>query len=277
MLRDLIRAIRKSDLVVEVLDSREPDLTRSKYIERKAREMGKKLMIVINKGDLVPIEVLKGWKRYFEEVEGIPTVYIAATLHKGTKELRDRMKEVLRGGGVVSFMGYPKTGKSSIINALKGRHSASTSAHPFAHGYTRAVQLFRIDSKLLAWDTPGVIPPDGNELERVIRGSNVDELEDPVRVAVKLIQRVEGFNPNAFREAYGVEYSDPYDLLSKIALKRGWIYKSDREPNIDEAAKALIRDYHDGKIKYYVPPPELSSRKSAKSLSEDGREKPQAG
>ncbi len=257
MLSDVKWAIRHSDLVVEVVDSREPDLTRSKYFENLVRKLNKKLMIVINKGDLVPLEVLKSWKRYLEDKEGIPTVYIAATKHLGTKELRDRMKELLRGSGVVAFIGYPKTGKSSIINALKGRHSASTSSHPFAHGYTRGVSFFRIDNKLMAWDTPGVIPPDGNELERAIRGANPDLMEDPVKVAVKLAERVTKYNPNAIREAYGIEYKDFLDFLEKLAIKRGWFYKSDREPNIDEAAKAFIRDYHDGKIIYYVPPPLL--------------------
>ncbi len=55
-----------------MLDSREPDLTRSRYVEEKVVKMGKKLLIAINKGDLVPLEVLKGWKKYFEGFEGTP-------------------------------------------------------------------------------------------------------------------------------------------------------------------------------------------------------------
>ena len=85
----------------------------------------------------------------------------------------------------------------------------------------------------------------------------MDELEDPVKVAIELIKRVEAFNPSAFKEAYGLDYSNPYELLEKLALKRGWVYKSDKEPNVDEAAKALIRDYHGGKIRYSVPPPKV--------------------
>jgi len=57
MLGDVFRAIARADLVVEVLDSREPDLTRSRYVEEKVVKMGKKLLIAINKGDLVPLEV----------------------------------------------------------------------------------------------------------------------------------------------------------------------------------------------------------------------------
>jgi len=96
MLGDVFRAIARADLVVEVLDSREPDLTRSRYVEEKVVKMGKKLLIAINKGDLVPLDVLKGWKNYFESFEGIPAVYLAANQHAGTKVLRDRMKEYQR-------------------------------------------------------------------------------------------------------------------------------------------------------------------------------------
>ncbi|BFH74474.1 50S ribosome-binding GTPase [Sulfurisphaera javensis] len=254
MIREVLRFIIKSNLVIEVIDAREPDLTRSKMIEKFALNRNKKVLIVLNKADLVPRDILEGWKKIFER-EGFPTVYISATMHLGTKILRDKIKEVLRGNeGTVIFVGYPKTGKSSIINALKGSHSASTSKIPMAHGYTKAIQKFKIDSKIYAWDSPGIIPPDGNELEKVIRGVNVDKLEDSVKAAIMLFERIRKYNPNAISETYGIEFNTPYEFFEKLALRRGWIYKSTKEPNIDEAAKAFIRDYHKGKIIYYVPP-----------------------
>ncbi|MFP3259318.1 MAG: GTPase [Sulfolobus sp.] len=256
MISKVLAYIKKSDLVVEVLDSREPDLTRSRVIENYAKKLGKKILIAINKGDLVPLEVLIKWKNYIERKDKIPTVYLAATSHLGTKVLRDKLKELLRGEGTVIFVGYPKTGKSSIINALKGRGSATTSKHPMAYGHTKTIQLFRIESKIYAWDSPGIIPPDGNDLERVIRGINVDKLEDPVRAAKLLFDRIESFNINSIKNAYKFDFKDYYNFLEKLALKRGWIYKKTHEPNIDEAAKAFIRDYHEGKIIYYTLPPQ---------------------
>lgn len=29
-----------------------------------------------------------------------------------------------------------------------------------------------------------------------------------------------------------------------------------KEPIVDEAAKAIIRDYHEGKLNFYITPPE---------------------
>lgn len=256
LLRVTLSLITKSDAVVEVVDAREPDLTRSKFIEKYALTRNKGLLIAINKSDLIPREVAEGWKRYFEVKEGINAVYLSSTEHLGTKILRDAIKSMVRKEGTVVLVGYPKTGKSSIINALKGRHSASTSSIPMSPGYTKAPNKFKIGEGLYIWDTSGIIPPDGSELERIIRGVNVDLLEDPVRASLMLIERVEKYNKDAFREVYKIDYSNPHELLEKLAIKRGWFYKSTKEPLIDEAAKAIIRDYHTGKIKYYVPPPQ---------------------
>jgi len=253
LIRKVLQFIDRSDLVIEVVDSREPDLTRSRFIENFSIKKGKKLLIVLNKGDLIPVDVLESWKRFIEEKEGIRCVYISAVRRLGTLVLRRTIKELINKGTVI-FIGYPKTGKSSIINALKGRHSASTSPHPMSAGYTRSIQLFKINSKIYAWDTPGIIPPDGNQFERAIRGMNPDKIEDVVKVAVQLINRAESYNPGIFKKVYNVEYKDPIELLEKIAVKRGWYYKSDKEPNIEEAAKSVIRDYHEGKITYYYYP-----------------------
>ncbi|MEM0063742.1 GTPase [Metallosphaera sp.] len=254
MLYILKSVISKSDLILEVLDSREPDLTRSDYVERKVLSSKKSLLIVINKADLIPLEVLRAWKEHFLS-QGLNSVFVSSRLHQGTKVLRDSIKELLRGNeGIVGVVGYPKTGKSSVINALKGRHAATTSSIPLSKGFTKSIQLIKIDSKIYAIDTPGVIPPSGDPLEKALRGSKPEDLEDPVRVALKLIERIESFCPGTLAKTYKIRFVTPLDLLSNIALRRGWIYKKDREPNLDQAAVQLIRDYHEGKIMYYTMP-----------------------
>ncbi|AWR99780.1 GTPase RsgA [Metallosphaera hakonensis JCM 8857 = DSM 7519] len=253
--------ISKSDLVLEVLDSREPMLTRSRKIENMVK-FRKDLLLVLNKADLVPMEVLKMWKRYFEN-QGLKTVFVSSREHQGTKILRDSIKELLRKNeGVVGVIGYPKTGKSSVINVLKGHHAASTSSIPMTTGFTKSLQLIKIDSRIYAIDSPGVIPPDGDSFEKALRGSRPEDLEDPVKVAIMLIERIMKFDPDTLSLTYKVQFSTPMDLLEKIALKRGWVYKSDREPNVDQASVQLIRDYHEGKIAYYNIPPGFENDKT---------------
>ncbi|OYT47822.1 MAG: GTP-binding protein, partial [Desulfurococcales archaeon ex4484_42] len=79
---------------------------------------------------------------------------------------------------------------------------------------------------------------------------------NPVEIAVRLINKIVKHNPKAFLQAYSIDSTDPNEILRVIAIKRGWLYKKDREPILQEAAKALIRDYLDGKIPFYVKPPQ---------------------
>ncbi|MHC1601031.1 MAG: GTPase [Candidatus Nezhaarchaeales archaeon] len=251
----LKRIVDKADVVLEVVDARNPMATRSPKLEQMVKRKGKQLLIVLNKGDLVPIEVLKEWAQYFRS-QGIPTVYMAASKHMGTRELRKTITSLVNKRPIiVAVIGYPKTGKSTIINALKGRSSASTSPIPGSPGYTKRFSMYRISGSLRLIDTPGTIPIEGDELEKAIRGCPPEKLEDPVKLAVMLIERALQTNPKVIEKTYGITDKDPYIILQKIALKRGWIYRTTKEPIIDEAAKTVIRDYHDGKLNFYITPP----------------------
>jgi len=248
------RIVAQADIVLEVLDARDPLSTMSRKLEKIVSNLGRELILVINKADLVPRSIAEEWTRLLRS-RGYHAVYMAASKHMGTRVLRRKIKELAPAfPTVVTVTGYPKTGKSSIINALKGKHSASTSPIPGSPGYTRRTQLYRIDSKILMIDTPGVIPVDGSDLERIIRGSNPDELDDPVNPAIKLIERILKHNPLAFLRAYGIKEREPMKILEEIAIKRGWFYKKTHEPLIEEAARTVIRDYHQGKIPFYVKP-----------------------
>ncbi|MET1160457.1 MAG: GTPase [Thermoprotei archaeon] len=248
------RIVSQADIILEVLDARDPLSTMSRKLEKIVNELGRDLILVLNKADLVPRSIVEEWVRLFRD-RGYHAVYMAASKHMGTRVLRKKIKEVAASlPVVVAVVGFPKTGKSSIINALKGKHSASTSPIPGSPGYTKHAQLYRIDSNILMIDTPGVIPVEGSMLERIIRGMNPDQLEDPVNPAIELIKKIMRHNPTAFIQAYGISEEDPLKILEHIAIKRGWFYKKTHEPLIEEAARTVIRDFHRGKIPYYVPP-----------------------
>ncbi len=253
----LREVIVRADVVLEVLDIRDPISTHSKRLESMVKKMGKDLVLVLNKCDLVPLWVSKGWTQYFRSI-GYKTVFVSATKRYGTRKLRRAINELISiRPAVLAVVGYPKVGKSSIINALKGKHSASTSPYPGTPGYTKVSQLYRIGQDLYMIDTPGIIPPEGEGIEAVIRGKPVESFSDPVPIAIELMKRIMEYVPKAFEIAYGIKEKDPVKILEQIALKRGWIYKKTKEPNIDEAARAVIRDYHAGKVPFYIPPPAL--------------------
>lgn len=257
------RVAKLADVILEVVDARDPIGTRSRRLERIVERAGKKLVIVINKADLVPREILEKWKKIFED-EGYPTVYISARDRLGTSILRKTILKVADKKGKtvkVAIVGFPKVGKSTIINVLKGKHSASTSPIPGSPGYTKHTQWYRIDKKIVMLDTPGILPVKGDDIEAAIRGKPPDELRDPVKPAVELLRRALEHDPTIIKRTYGIEEKDPYKILEKICEKRHWYYKKDREPLIEEAAKTIIRDWHRAKLVFYIKPEEYLSLK----------------
>ncbi|NPA84376.1 MAG: GTPase RsgA [Crenarchaeota archaeon] len=252
----LASLLRRADVVVEAVDARVPISTRSRRLERLAETLGKPVIIALNKSDLVPREVAEEWVRMFRG-EGYEAVYLAAKEHKGTRVLRKKINRATDTRPiVVAVVGYPKTGKSTVVNALRGRAGASTSPVPGSPGYTKRPGIYRGPGQIYFLDTPGVIPPDGNRLEKALRGAPPEKLKDPERVASELYNFIKKYNERAFEEAYGFDPGEPYEFLQELARRRGWFYKSDGEPLIEEAARRIIIDYHKGKIPFYIPPTE---------------------
>ncbi|MCG2864343.1 MAG: GTPase [Vulcanisaeta sp.] len=244
--------LEMSDLVLEVIDARDPVETRNRRLEDLVNRLGKSLMMVINKADLVPMEVLKEWRRFLER--DYPTVFISARDRLGTRKLIVNIKRYAPRLPVrVSVVGYPNVGKSTIINYLKGRHVAETSPVP---GWTIGEQIVRAKQWLIVIDTPGVVPVEEvkDEALLVIKGAiDPSKLDDPVVPAIKLIMRIKSFNPKAFMERYGVDSEDPMELLELVGRRRGLLMRGGKV-NIREAAIAVIRDWILGKLTYYYRP-----------------------
>ncbi len=251
--KELRRFIGRSNLVLEVLDSRDPWTTRSRKLEEMASSMGRKVMIVINKSDLVPRHVLDEWVGVFEG-EGLRAVYVSARERMGTMRLRRLVKrEAPELPAIVLVAGFPKVGKSSIINVLKGRSSAPTSPIPGSPGYTRAFQLFRIERNLYLVDSPGMIPIEGGPLEMALRGYPPELLSNALEVAASLIERILRVDESAFMRAYGIGGRDPITIMEELARRRGFL----REVGVEEAARQILRDYHNHKLNFYVRPSDL--------------------
>lgn len=251
---DVARMIRWSDLVVEVLDARDPLATRNTWIEDVAHSLDKQLILAINKADLVPLEVLKLWKKYFKGM-GLEAVFLSAKERLGTRKLIVAIRERAPKLPVrVAVVGYPNVGKSTIINYLKERSAASTSPVP---GWTKVSQIYRAKEWLIVADTPGVLTRDTNDYAlMVVRGFiNPDGVDDPVKPALEFMKRAMSIMPNIFKDAYGISEQDPLRILEELAKVRGRLMKGGL-PNIQEAARIIIRDWNSGKLTYYYKPPE---------------------
>ena len=60
-LREVRKVIDQSDVLIVVLDARDPEGTRCLETEQMAKDASKKLIYVLNKTDLIPVENLQAW------------------------------------------------------------------------------------------------------------------------------------------------------------------------------------------------------------------------
>uniref|UniRef100_A0A7S3R0I0 G domain-containing protein n=1 Tax=Dunaliella tertiolecta TaxID=3047 RepID=A0A7S3R0I0_DUNTE len=67
--RQLWRVLERSDIVVQVVDARDPLLYRSTDLEGYARDLhaSKTSLVLLNKADLLPVEVREAWADYFDK------------------------------------------------------------------------------------------------------------------------------------------------------------------------------------------------------------------
>ncbi|KAI0525551.1 hypothetical protein F5B22DRAFT_347986 [Xylaria bambusicola] len=88
--RQLWRVIERSDLVVQIVDARNPLMFRSEDLEHYVQDVdpSKKNLLLVNKADMMTTTQRKAWSRYFKE-KRIAYRFFSASLAKQLNEARD--------------------------------------------------------------------------------------------------------------------------------------------------------------------------------------------
>ena len=228
--------IKESDIILEVIDARFPELTRNPEIEDKIKN--KILILVINKCDLVDKKDIEQYARKHK------AIFVSANKRLGTTLLK---KEIFRYAkkdkNIIGILGYPNTGKSSLINALAGRRAAKTSPKS---GYTKGKQLIKMTPSIYLLDTPGVLPyKEKNELKHALTSSkDFTQVKDPDLVALELIE----LKKEQIKKYYKVEGDDPEEILESIGKKLNKLKKAGKI-DIKATAYAILKAWQFGKIK----------------------------
>ena len=63
----LRKVIEESDVIIEVLDARDPEGCRNKELEGQIVSQGKKLILILNKIDLVPPQNARTWQKFLKK------------------------------------------------------------------------------------------------------------------------------------------------------------------------------------------------------------------
>ena len=152
----------------------------------------------------------------------------------------------------VGFIGYPNTGKSSIINTLRKKKVCTVAPIP---GETKVWQYITLMKRIYLIDCPGVVPPSNNDSEQdiLLRGVvRVENVEHPEQYIAAVLNKTK---PQHIERTYDVRgYSNPTEFLELLARKGGRLLRGG-EADVDGVAKMVLNDFLRGKIPWYTPPP----------------------
>jgi ribosome biogenesis GTPase A len=243
--------VRISDIVIEVLDARHIDETRHSEFEALVGEMGKKLMFVVNKVDLV--KDVAALRHELAEKGVEPYVLVSCATGQGRAELRERLKieaqRSKRKGNVhVGVIGLPNTGESTLINFIVGRHAARSSQQA---GFTKGIQKLHFAGNIYVLDSPGVLQGNrGFAQDKLVREGTIgtrtyDSVREPVMVVVELMRA----NKGVFEKYYGVEADGDPEVLLEVLGRKWRFLKKGGVIDLERAARNVLKDWQLGKIK----------------------------
>jgi len=283
-IKEFKKVVEAADVIIQVLDARDPMRSRCPQVESAIISAGtsKRLVLLLNKVDLVPRNVVEKWLKYLRNE--FPTLAFKASTQNqkdnlarskisftsasdqllqsaqclGAEELMKLLGNYSRSLDVktairVGVVGFPNVGKSSVINSLKRAQACDTGSVP---GMTRQMQEVKLDKNIKMIDSPGIVMSSSvDPVERVLRNCTRLDLAgiDASLVVEHILRRC---STQQIMLQYGVpNFKDTAEFLTLMAQKLGRLKKGGI-PDVEKAAFKVVEDWNIGKIRYYTQPPE---------------------
>lgn len=339
--RQLWRVLELSDIVLIIVDVRYPTFMFPPSLhEYVTKELGKEMILVLNKIDLSPAFVVLAWKKYFEEkyksvhvvlFTSFPAYNMRGNAHENSKGMKIRRRkgtmqmvkegaqEILKAckdivkeavdlsswdtkileeytnrstnqnegdyesddddeeeeedrseklqefdfeehvkfrNGVLTIgcVGFPNSGKSSLMNAIMGRKVVSVSKTP---GHTKHFQTNFLTDNVCLCDCPGLVFPSSTPRKlQVLMGSYpIAQLREPYASIAFLAERINLPHLFNIRHSLGIQGEwSAMDICDAWAIKRGFLTAKAARPDTYKAANNILRMALDGKLSLSFTP-----------------------
>ncbi|GJJ09410.1 hypothetical protein Clacol_003632 [Clathrus columnatus] len=269
-IRTLHKVIEQSDVIIVVLDARDPEGCRAKLVEEEVRRReadGKKLVFVLNKIDLVSQDNVLAWLRYLRHTA--PTIPFRSSTQQQSTNLKSHSTS-----GLLNLIKSYRNGPSSKITVGVVGYPNVCAVGAEA-GWTRDLQSVQIDRGIRVIDSPGVIFDDAEPESERARSSvllrnvvKVEDINDPLAIVEEIVNRTP---KETLRRIYKLpEWNNTLEFVTMLSLSAGRLLKGGKPDSI-AAARLILQDWNSNKIPYFSVPPSVhpSSLPSALPGAED--------
>lgn len=250
----MAEAIRKIDVIIEVLDARLPSSSANHQLEEMRRN--KPCIKVLNKSDLADPVITRAWVRHFEKQSGICALPLSARLHGDAKLLIKLCQKTVPHRGRpgwplrVMVFGIPNTGKSTLINTLAGKSMAKVGDKP---AVTTCGQQIDLRNGIVLTDTPGILWPNMDDQAVAYRlatsGAIGASALDYTSVGLFAAEYLMDKYPQLLKERYKLaDIPETSNNMLEIIGNRLGCLKAGGEIDIHRAAEAFLRELRSGKI-----------------------------
>ncbi|KAG9026513.1 GTPase required for pre-60S ribosomal subunit nuclear export and maturation [Tulasnella sp. JGI-2019a] len=287
---ELYKVIDSSDVIIHVLDARDPLGTLCQNVVDYVRKekSHKQIVYLINKVDLVPGWVTQRYLSYLTPQAPTLAFHASQTHSFGKGALIQLLRQFSqlhsdRKQISVGLIGYPNVGKSSIINCLKSAKVCNVAPIP---GETKVWQYITLMRRIYLIDCPGIVPASkgDSQTDKVLKGVvRIENLVTPSEHIPGLLERV---RPVYLERTYGLEGLLESSLrltarkedasaapipenvkdmrwnadafLDAIARKSGRLLKGG-EADRETVARMVLNDWIRGNIPYFEKPPDSAN------------------
>lgn len=247
--------MRKTDVVLEVLDARVPFSSCNPLVESLRRANQRPSLKILNKADLADPERTRRWLAYYAAQPGVQAIALSAQQGGAVKAIPERARALAPARGSplkplrLMILGVPNVGKSTLMNTLLRRSVTKVGDEP---AVTKSQLGHDLGGNVWLVDTPGMLWPGVGQrigLKLAATHSIGQNAYDPVEVAAHLatyllaeytelvLQRFPALRPG----------SNGHEILDAIAQSRSLLLKAgalDRE----RAARTLLSEFRAGTL-----------------------------
>jgi len=270
--------VGQSDIVIQLLDARNPQATRCQEFEQMVKSNeNKKLVFVVNKADLIPKNALIEWVAYLKtqadtvvfqcakqkpfdpkkvsktknkfqlnKSKNLQTDPSVQACYQNLLNLLDLLCVKPDHDYKICITGLPHTGKKSFLNTLK-----LMSPKVYSQNVSAKFQLINLAANIKLLDTFGLIFIDEeSKINSLARNSLKTHNPEHQVECCRIIADLCGLD--VLRRHYSLQDFADYDqFLVMLTVKKG-----NSSSNLKPAMEQVLKDWCHGRIKYFTPLPD---------------------